>query len=153
MDIETQFELARSEYLRSKSVYRGIFVIGFVIAMALSVYHTGFNLAAVAEGIPRTTEFIVKMYSALSWENFWTDLADWFWGFSEWVDALIVSLLMAFLATFLGTVFGGSLSFLASRNLAKNYGIYFVTRRILEIARTVPDIVWALIFIYPFGIG
>ena len=153
LDVSTQFELARSEYQRTKSIYRGIFVIGFAAAMALSVYHTNFNLADVFDGIPRTSEFVIKMYSALSWDNFWADLKDWYWGFADWVDSLIVSLLMAFLATFLGTVFGGSLSFLASRNLAKNYGIYFVTRRILEIARTVPDIVWALIFIYPFGIG
>jgi phosphonate transport system permease protein len=31
--------------------------------------------------------------------------------------------------------------------------VYWITRRVLEIARTVPDIVWALLFIIAFGIG
>ena len=48
---------------------------------------------------------------------------------------------------------GGLLSFIASSNLMKTYWLYFIVRRTLEIARTVPDIVWALIFIYPFGVG
>ena len=31
--------------------------------------------------------------------------------------------------------------------------MYWLTRRVLEVARTVPDIVWALLFIIAFGIG
>src|SRR5258706_12427710 len=60
---------------------------------------------------------------------------------------------MAYLATVLGTLAGGSLSFFAARNLARHHLIYWVTRRVLEIARTVPDIVWALLFIIAFGVG
>ena len=153
MDIVEHFELARSEYLGRKRLYMVFFWIAFLIALALAVWHSGFSLYAVMDGLPRTNEFIVRMYSALSWENFYADLIDWFWGFSDWFDQLIVSLQMAFLATVIGTTVGGILSFFASRNLARHYATYFVTRRFLEIARTVPDIVWALIFIYPFGVG
>ena len=60
---------------------------------------------------------------------------------------------MAFTATAVGTTIGGLLSFAASSNLMKNFYVYFITRRSLEIARTVPDIVWALIYIFPFGVG
>ncbi|MDD9878001.1 MAG: phosphonate ABC transporter, permease protein PhnE [Magnetovibrio sp.] len=153
LDIADHFELARSEYLGRKRLYMVFFWIGFAISLALAVWHSGFSIAAVVDGLPRTSEFIVRMYSALTIENFYADLIDWFWGFEDWLASLFVSLLMAFLATIIGTTFGGILSFYASRNLAKNYAIYFVTRRTLEIARTVPDIVWALIFIYPFGVG
>jgi phosphonate transport system permease protein len=48
---------------------------------------------------------------------------------------------------------GGSLSFFAARNLVRHYAVYWITRRVLEIARTVPDIVWALLFVIAFGIG
>ncbi len=153
MDIATHFELARADYLGRKRMYLVIFWLGFFAFLATAVWHSGFDIILVIEGLPRTTDFIVKMYSAIRWEHFWEDLAEWYWGFGEWVDALFVSLLMAFMATVLGTTFGGLLSFFASRNLARHYATYFVTRRMLEIARTVPDIVWALIFIYPFGIG
>ena len=63
------------------------------------------------------------------------------------------TLLMAYLATVLGTIIGGAISFFAARNLAHNYLVYWVARRVLEIARTVPDIVWALLFVLAFGIG
>ena len=153
MDIVTQFEMARAQYLGRKRIYMVIFWTAFVGSLVLAVWHSRFNIFDVIEGLPRTTEFVVRMYSALTIENFQADLIDWFWNFSEWLDQLFVSVQMAFLATIIGTSVGGALSFVASRNLAKNYAIYFISRRFLEIARTVPDIVWALIFIYPFGVG
>lgn len=153
MDIATHFELARADYLGRKRMYLVIFWVGFVAFVTVAVWHSGFDIVAVIKGLPRTNEFIVKMYSAIRWDHFLEDLTEWYWGFADWFDQLIVSLLMAFMATVLGTTFGGILSFFASRNLARHYATYFITRRGLEIARTVPDIVWALIFIYPFGVG
>ena len=153
LDPVAQFEATRAAYLRYKRFYTVVFWIAFFFCLTLAVIQTEFNIFTVIESLPRSGNFIVKAYSALSWDNFWFDLTDWYWGFGQWLDALFVSLMMAFTATVVGTTIGGLLSFVASRNLAKNYWLYFFTRRILEIARTVPDIVWALIFIYPFGVG
>ena len=153
LDAVAQFEATRADYLRYKRFYTVVFWVGFLACLTLAIVQTGFDIFKIIEALPRSTSFIVKSYSALSWDNFWYDLKDWYWGIGKWLDALLVSLMMAFTATVLGTTVGGLLSFIASRNLAKNYWLYFVTRRILEIARTVPDIVWALIFIYPFGVG
>jgi phosphonate transport system permease protein len=153
IDPVVQFEATRADYVRQKRVYTTMFWVAFVACLALAVWQTGFSLIAVIEALPRSTSFIVKSYSALSWDNFWADLKDWYWGFWKWLDALLISLMMAFTATIVGTTIGGTLSFVASRNLMKNYWLYFAVRRVLEIARTVPDIVWALIFIYPFGVG
>ena len=153
LDAVAQFEATRADYLRYKRFYTLVFWVGFLAFLTLAIVQTGFNIFTIIEALPRSTSFIVKSYSALSWDNFWYDLKDWYWGIGKWLDALLVSLMMAFTATVVGTTVGGLLSFVASRNLAKNYWLYFITRRILEIARTVPDIVWALIFIYPFGVG
>jgi phosphonate transport system permease protein len=153
LDPVSRFEATRADYLRYKRFYTLLFWVGFLACLTLAIVQTGFNIFTIIEALPRSSSFIVKSYSALSWDNFWHDLKDWYWGFGKWFDALLVSLMMAFTATVVGTTVGGLLSFIASRNLAKNYWLYFVTRRILEIARTVPDIVWALIFIYPFGVG
>ena len=153
LDPVARFEATRADYLRYKRFYTLVFWVGFLAFLALAIVQTGFNIFTIIEALPRSTSFIVKSYSALSWDNFWYDLKDWYWGIGKWLDALLVSLMMAFTATVVGTTVGGLLSFVASRNLAKNYWLYFITRRILEIARTVPDIVWALIFIYPFGVG
>ncbi len=153
VDAIAHFETTRAAYMKYKRVYTTMFWVAFLICLTLSVIHTEFNIFLIIEKLPGTTSFIVKSYSALSWENFWADLDDWYWGFWTWLDALFVSLLMAFTATIVGTTVGGLLSFVASRNLMKKYWLYFIIRRMLEIARTVPDIVWALIFIYPFGVG
>lgn len=153
LDPVAQFEATRADYVRQKRVYTTMFWVAFAACLALAVWQTGFSLIAVIEALPRSSSFIVKSYSALSWDNFWADLKDWYWGFWQWLDALFISLMMAFTATIIGTAVGGTLSFVASRNLMKNYWLYFAVRRVLEIARTVPDIVWALIFIYPFGVG
>ena len=153
IDAVEHFEATRAAYMNHKRMYTTMFWVGFLVCLGLSVYHTEFDIFLIIEKLPGTTSFIVKSYSALSWENFWADLVDWYWGFWVWLDALFVSLLMAFTATIVGTTVGGLLSFVASRNLMKTYWLYFIVRRSLEIARTVPDIVWALIFIYPFGVG
>lgn len=155
LDAVARFEAARAEYSRYKRVYMTLFWVGFFAALTLAVLQTEFSIFHVIEALPRTRGFIVKSYSAFhGWDTFWVDLKEWYWGFWKWLDALLVSLMMAFTATIVGTTFGGLLSFVASRNLmVKNYWLYFITRRLLEIARTVPDIVWALIFIYPFGVG
>ncbi len=148
------FEATRAAYMGYKRIYTSVFCLGFVVCLTASIIHTDFSIFRIIEKLPGTTGFIVKSYSVFSsWDTFWVDLADWYWGIWVWVDALFVSLLMAFTATIVGTTIGGLLSFIASRNLMERYWLYFVVRRSLEIARTVPDIVWALIFIYPFGVG
>ena len=153
LDPVAHFEATRAAYMNHKRIYTTLFWVVFFIFLTISVIHTEFDIFLIIKKLPGTTSFIVKSYSALSWENFWADLDDWYWGFWTWLDALFVSLLMAFTATIVGTTVGGLLSFVASRNLMKKYWLYFIIRRMLEIARTVPDIVWALIFIYPFGVG
>ena len=153
LDSVARFEAMRADYLRRKRFYTVLFWAAFLVCLTLAIVQTEFDIVTIIKALPRSSNFIVKSYSALSWDNFWYDLNDWYWGFGKWLDALFVSLMMAFTATVVGTTVGGLLSFVASRNLSKNYWLYFVTRRILEIARTVPDIVWALIFIYPFGVG
>src|SRR5687767_11090331 len=85
--------------------------------------------------------------------TFAADVREWYWDGAKWLESLLSTLLMAYLATVLGTVIGGFLSFFAARNLARHYATYWIMRRVLEVARTVPDIVWALMFIIAFGIG
>jgi phosphonate transport system permease protein len=60
---------------------------------------------------------------------------------------------MAFMGTVLGALAGAALSFPASRTLVRSRAAYVIARRGLEIARTVPELVYALIFVYAFGLG
>jgi phosphonate transport system permease protein len=60
---------------------------------------------------------------------------------------------MGFVGTVLGGILALALCFPASRNLVENTGIYFAARRALEFCRTVPELVFALIFVFAFGLG
>jgi phosphonate transport system permease protein len=75
------------------------------------------------------------------------------WGFRRWVGLLFDTLLIAFVATTLGVVAGFLLSFPAARNLAGSAVSYQLTRRFLELMRTVPELVFAMLFVFAFGLG
>lgn len=148
-----QFERQYADYRRSKTLSTVLFWALFTACFVVSLVVTRFDVAALVEGLPRTTDFIVKMIPPIGWSTFGEDVGEWYWGIGKWLNSLLNTLLMAYLATVLGTTVGGALSFLAARNLVKSYAVYWITRRVLEIARTVPDIVWALLFVLAFGIG
>lgn len=104
-------------------------------------------------GLPRLGEYLAKTIPALSWETLGSDLATWFWRWKIWGWLLMETVLIAFVATILGVAGGFLLSFPASRNLSPNGWVLAITRRCLEVARTVPELVFALIFVFCFGVG
>jgi phosphonate transport system permease protein len=81
------------------------------------------------------------------------DITGWFWGLSKWTWKLLETMLIAYVATVLGAIGGFFLCFLAASNLGVSKPVIFVTRRFLEFCRTVPDLVFALIFVMAFGLG
>ncbi|WP_416882646.1 phosphonate ABC transporter, permease protein PhnE [Marivita sp.] len=107
----------------------------------------------IPAGIPRLGEYIEKTIPTLRWETLGADFANWFWRWKIWMELLFETILIAFMATVFGVIGGFLLSFPASRNLAPNKWVLWITRRYLEIARTVPELVWALIFVFCFSVG
>ena len=74
------------------------------------------------------------------------------WGFTDWVLLLADTLLIAYVGTVLGGLVALLLSFPAAATLAPAW-VVTLTRRALEVMRTVPTLVLALIFVYAFGLG
>ena len=104
-------------------------------------------------GLPRLGEYVSKTLPDLNWSTLGDDLANWFWRWKVWLNLLVETILIAFMATVFGVIGGFLLSFPASRNLAPNKAVLWASRRYLEIARTVPELVWALIFVFCFSVG
>jgi phosphonate transport system permease protein len=151
--VEAQFASQYEAYRREKRWYAALFCAAFLVCLAVSVVTAKFDIVTLLTGMPRTTEFLVKLVPPIGFATFAADMREWYWDISRWMGSLLNTLLMAYLATVLGTALGGFLSFFAARNLARRYLVYWTMRRLLEIARTVPDIVWALLFIIAFGVG
>ena len=83
----------------------------------------------------------------------WTDIGEWFWGLKKWSWLLGETILIAYVGTLTGAVGALVLCFLATKNLTKSATTRWVVRRFLEFCRTVPEIVFALIFVVAFGLG
>src|ERR1700746_1794105 len=83
----------------------------------------------------------------------WTNIVEWFWGWKKWLKLLGETLLIIYVGTLVGAVFSFALNFFAAANTSPRQWLCFVTRRLLEFARTAPSIVFALIFVIAFGLG
>jgi phosphonate transport system permease protein len=107
----------------------------------------------IGAGLPRLGEYIAKTIPDLNWATLGSDLAVWFARWQIWAQLLLETVLIAYMATVLGVFGGFVLSFPAARNLAPSGWVYWLCRRYLEIARTVPELIFALIFVFCFGVG
>ncbi len=163
----TQFEAAFSEQRRRARLFWLIGTAVFVCAFGLTAWIGDFFKVTqvtmpdgsrewrwiIPAGIPRLGEYVSKTIPTLRWETLGADLANWSWRWRIWLELLFETILIAYMATVLGVIGGFVLSFPAARNLSPNKWVFWITRRYLEIARTVPELVWALIFVFCFSVG
>jgi phosphonate transport system permease protein len=99
------------------------------------------------------TTYFYNILPVLRAESLWADLSEWMWGLEKWAGLLLDTLLIAYLGTLFGVIGGFLLCFAASANLVTNATVRFAARRFLEFCRTVPELVFALIFVIAFGLG
>jgi phosphonate transport system permease protein len=83
----------------------------------------------------------------------WTDPTEWFWGLGHWLTLLGDTVLMAYVGTLVGAAAGFALALMAAANLVASGPLRWLAKRMLEVCRTVPDIVFALVFVIAFGLG
>jgi phosphonate transport system permease protein len=147
------FSKIESGFRRAKRRQMLIFAVIFIFALFASAYVGEVSIAEFIEGLPSFFNYFHQTLPEIHAESFQSDVADWYWGIGKWLRFLWDTVLIAFLATLFGFVFAFILCFGASRNLNNHYWTYFICRRIMEIARSVPELVYALIFVFSFGIG
>jgi phosphonate transport system permease protein len=152
-DSVRDFEAAYARIRRSQRLQLVAFAAVFLLAVHLAAGASSFTFERFAAGLPRIGDYLRLTLPELTLGNFFGDLAYWYYGFLRWLGLLFDTLLIALIATIFGAVGGFAVCFAASRNLMDNYAIYFVCRRAMEVARCVPEVVYALIFVVAFGIG
>mgnify|MGYP001287115360 CR=1 FL=1 len=125
----------------------------FVLLFAVSCEVGEASLPVFIEGLPNLASYFSDLTPMIRMNHIGEDVAEWYWGIGKWLKLLWDTILMAFLGTFLGTIMAFLLCFPASANLMPLKPVYFITRRITEFARAVPELVYAMIFVFSFGIG
>jgi phosphonate transport system permease protein len=94
-----------------------------------------------------------RIFALDNGQRVWTDVGEWLWGWRKWLRMLGETLLISYVGTLIGATFAFALNFFAAENTSPSPWLRFTVRRLLEFARTVPGIVFALIFVIAFGLG
>jgi phosphonate transport system permease protein len=125
----------------------------FLFLLALSGLGAEVDPAKFWDKLGNFSSYFTRLAHLDSGALVWTDPAEWFWGLTRWLRLLGETLLIAYVGTFTGAVAAFCACFVCSPALVKSGPLRIVVRRLLEFCRTVPDLVFALIFVVAFGLG
>jgi phosphonate transport system permease protein len=134
---------------------RSTLLVSAVLAvlLVLSTIQAEVDIAKLVANFGNLTSYVSRIFQLENGQPTVSDIGEWFWGWKRWSKLLLETLLIAYVGTLLGLFGGFVLCFLASANLMPSATVRFVARRYLEICRTVPELVFALIFVVAFGLG
>lgn len=124
-----------------------------LVAVAISSHVAEIDPVTVWRKIGGLTSYLDRIATLDDGARVWTDPVEWFWGLKRWSRLLGETLLMGYVGTLMGAVTAFVLCFLASWTTCRNACTRFAARRFLEFCRTVPTIVFALVFVVAFGLG
>ena len=147
------FERRRSELARSKRGWNVGLALLFFAALGGSLVAGEVSLEKFIQGFPGIFSYLRDVTPILRADQFTQDVAAWYWGLPKWLGLIVDTAAIAFLGTLFGTVLAICMCFFASGNLAPGRASNFAAKRVMEVARSVPELVFALIFVYAFGLG
>ncbi|MBN9091149.1 MAG: phosphonate ABC transporter, permease protein PhnE [Reyranella sp.] len=124
-----------------------------VAAIGLSSVSAEVDLAKFFGNLGNFTSYIWRLFHLDNGAWVWADPVEWYWGAARWLRLLGETLLMAYVGTALGAIGAFFLAFLAAANVAPRPWLRLLVRRFCELCRTVPQLVFALMFVIAFGLG
>lgn len=112
-------------------------------ALMWSIQGTQFNLWVLADALPNVLLFFQGM------------LPPWPMDFitRQLISPLLETIRIALAASLLGAILALPIAFMAAKTVASSIWIYQITRTLLNLIRTIPDLVLAALLASAFGIG
>lgn len=145
------------EAQQRKRAWTLLFCLGLAAATAGSAWVADANFPKLVANIGNFFSYFDRILTLDSGpaagQRVWSAPGEWLWGLGKWLPLLGDTLLMAYLGTLMGAVGALALCFSPARNLTPNPWLRIGVKRLLEFCRTVPEIVFALIFVVAFGLG
>lgn len=133
----------RDRLERAFSVPRARFLLGVPVAIIVLLWSFAgaeFNFAKLGDGAINMGEFLSRLFPP--------DFSK----FGTIFSLLIETLQMAIVGTVLGAVLSLFMAFAASSNIAPKW-MYYPARWVMNVIRSVPDLVFALMFVSAVGLG
>jgi phosphonate transport system permease protein len=128
-------------------------------ALLLAAWASEATPGAVLAGLPRFGDYLLQTVPALRWQHLFDgpgqegSIAYWFYRLDQWALLLLETANIAAFATLGGALCAFPLAFVAARTTGAPRWLATAVRRLLEACRTVPELVYALIFVWAFGVG
>jgi phosphonate transport system permease protein len=139
--------------VRSRRWHSLIAMACIVVAVILSSISAEVDLPKLFANIGNFTSYFSRLLHLESGAYVWTDPVEWYWGLGRWLRLLGETLMMAYVGTALGAIGAFFLCFFAAANVSQRPWLRTLVRRFCELCRTVPELVFALMFVIAFGLG
>ena len=154
------FELQRAANRRRDAIVSSL---GLAIGLGLvfwAFHASGFSSNTFGQdALEKAGQFILRMDPELEGELLFEDtatkgsLAHWFARWPQWREALIETIEMAVVATAFSAFFGLLAALASARTTMPVFWVRWTTKRLLEVIRTFPDLILAILLVSLFGLG
>ncbi|TSB47002.1 phosphonate ABC transporter, permease protein PhnE [Alkalicoccobacillus porphyridii] len=128
-------------YYRQKKTKQYLTVILFIAILYFSGLAVGFSFTDLQQGLPKMNDLLIQMVPP-----------DWAY-FTRITEPILETIRMAVLGTTFGAILALPLALLAARNVFRIKILNVLARWLLNLIRTIPDLLLAAIFVAIFGIG
>src|SRR5882757_978633 len=125
----------------------------FFAVLVIAAFGAEANPGTFVRKIGNFASYFDRIATLESGARVWSDAGEWFWGWQKWLSLLGETVLISYVGTLAGAILAFGLNFLAAENTSPAPWLRFAIKRLMEFCRTVPDIVFALIFVIAFGLG
>ena len=141
--LRERFPEALSVDSRRRWMHRAV-AVGVVAYLAFCVWVFDITFERLFGGLG-------KMWIVVRSMLIWKDMASW--DYLGIFQGLAETLGMAFLGTFVASLFAVFIGFAAARNVLPNRIVHHLVRRVLDLLRGVDTLIWALVFVRAVGLG
>src|SRR5580704_9406868 len=151
-----QLEALNAAYRKAVARKRLRLTLGaaaFFAALVVASIGAEVNLPTFFTHFGNFVSYFDRIFTLENGSRVWTDIGEWLWGFRKWSSYLGETILISYVGTLFGVILAFALNFLAAENTSPAPWLRFSVKRFLEFCRTVPGIVFALIFVIAFGLG
>jgi phosphonate transport system permease protein len=125
----------------------------FFAALIVAAVGAEVNLRTLFKFFGNFLSYFDRIFTLEDGTRVWTNIGEWFWGWRKWLWMLGETILISYVGTLMGAVIALAQNYIAAQNTSPGPWLRFIVKRLLEFARTVPGIVFALIFVIAFGLG
>lgn len=116
-------------------------ILLLLVLLWWSAYKTDASLTELIQGFPNIFDVLLQMVPP-----------DWKY-FQKIMEPLLVTIRMAVIGTTFGAIIAIPLAIFCASNIVRSAFIFYPFRMILNLIRTIPDLLLASIFVAIFGIG